>query len=236
MSRPLLAVDGDSLAHRAYHALPKSIRGARRPTGERARRLHEHARRPLGGGAAAGASSSAGTRSRCPTYRHEAFAGYQAGRDFDAELLEQLATCCRSSSRRSGSRRRRRRATRRTTSSRPRPAAEEARGGTALVVTSDRDAFQLASDRTTILHAGPRRQRARPRRAGRGARALRRRARAGAGLHRAARRPVGQAPRRAAASGRRRPPTCCASTARSRRRWRPDGSRRRRRNFASTAE
>jgi DNA polymerase-1 len=29
--------------------------------------------------------------------------------------------------------------------------AEEARGGTALVATSDRDAFQLASDRTTIL-------------------------------------------------------------------------------------
>ena len=24
----LLAIDGDSLAHRAYHALPKSIRGA----------------------------------------------------------------------------------------------------------------------------------------------------------------------------------------------------------------
>ena len=26
--RPLLAIDGDSLAHRAYHALPKSIRRA----------------------------------------------------------------------------------------------------------------------------------------------------------------------------------------------------------------
>ena len=28
MSRPLLVVDGDSFAHRAYHALPKSIRRA----------------------------------------------------------------------------------------------------------------------------------------------------------------------------------------------------------------
>ena len=27
-SRPLLVVDGDSLAHRAYHALPKSFRRA----------------------------------------------------------------------------------------------------------------------------------------------------------------------------------------------------------------
>ena len=28
MKRPLLVIDGDSLAHRAYHALPKSIRRA----------------------------------------------------------------------------------------------------------------------------------------------------------------------------------------------------------------
>ncbi|MBI4171621.1 MAG: hypothetical protein HY511_02560, partial [Actinobacteria bacterium] len=34
MSRPLLAVDGDSFAHRAYHALPKTIRRAGgRPAG-----------------------------------------------------------------------------------------------------------------------------------------------------------------------------------------------------------
>jgi len=32
--KPLLVVDGDSLAHRAYHALPKSIRSAKgRPAG-----------------------------------------------------------------------------------------------------------------------------------------------------------------------------------------------------------
>ena len=32
--RPLLVIDGDSFAHRAYHALPKSIRRAdRRPAG-----------------------------------------------------------------------------------------------------------------------------------------------------------------------------------------------------------
>ncbi len=28
MSRPLLVIDGDSFAHRAYHALPKTIRRA----------------------------------------------------------------------------------------------------------------------------------------------------------------------------------------------------------------
>jgi 5'-3' exonuclease len=26
MTRPLLAIDGDSFAHRSYHALPKTIR------------------------------------------------------------------------------------------------------------------------------------------------------------------------------------------------------------------
>ena len=78
------------------------------------------------------------------------------------------------------------------------PRRGRARGGRAdvLVATSDRDAFQLASDRVTILAADARRQRARADRARRGARALRRRARAGAGPDRAPRRPVGQAARR----------------------------------------
>jgi DNA polymerase-1 len=85
-----------------------------------------------------------------PTYRHEAFAAYQSGREFDASLLEQLAmlpNLC-------------------TALSFPvakvpgyeaddflaaAAAYEEARGGTVLVASGDRDAFQLASDRTTIL-------------------------------------------------------------------------------------
>ncbi len=85
-----------------------------------------------------------------PTYRHEALAVYQSGREFEAELLEQLALL---------------------------PAlvassglayakapgyeaddflgaavsAEEEAGGSVLVATSDRDAFQLAGQQTTIL-------------------------------------------------------------------------------------
>jgi DNA polymerase I len=85
-----------------------------------------------------------------PTYRHEAFDAYQSGREFEDDLLEQLGLL---------------------------PelvvaigfaiakapgyeaddflaaavASEEARGGETLVATSDRDAFQLASRRTTIL-------------------------------------------------------------------------------------
>ena len=85
-----------------------------------------------------------------PTYRHEAFPGYQAGREFDAELLEQLGLLPELV-----------KAFGFAAAKGPgyeaddflaaAVAHEEARKGTALVVTSDRDAFQLASERTTIL-------------------------------------------------------------------------------------
>jgi DNA polymerase-1 len=147
--RPLLVVDGDSFAHRAYHALPKSIRRRDSRPGNALvgfsnmlLRLWEQERPRT----VLVAWDSLDT----PTYRHEAFEGYQAGREFDVELLEQLDVL---------------------------PAlvasagfawakvpgyeaddflgaavaAEEERGGRALVATSDRDAFQLASERTTIL-------------------------------------------------------------------------------------
>ncbi len=61
--RPLLAIDGDSLAHRAFHALPKTIRDGDRPPGEHDRRVREHARRRSGTPSSRAPSSSAGTRS-----------------------------------------------------------------------------------------------------------------------------------------------------------------------------
>jgi DNA polymerase-1 len=85
-----------------------------------------------------------------PTYRHEAFAAYQGGREFDDDLLEQLALLPRLVG-----------ALGFAVAKAPgyeaddflaaAVAFEEARGGSALVATSDRDAFQLASERTTIL-------------------------------------------------------------------------------------
>jgi DNA polymerase-1 len=149
MARPLLVIDGDSLAHRAYHALPKSIRRAAGRPGNALvgfsnflLRLWE-SERPR-------AVLVGWDTLEVPTYRHKLFDGYQAGREFDDELLEQLgmlpdlvrafgfaaakapgyeaddflAAAVRS---------------------------EETRGGTSLVATSDRDSFQLASNRTTIL-------------------------------------------------------------------------------------
>ena len=149
MTRPLLAIDGDSLAHRAYHALPKSIRRAEgRPAGaivgfaNMLLRLWE-SERPR-------AVLVGWDTLEAPTYRHEAFAGYQSGREFDDALLEQLPLLPQLVT-----------ALGFAAAKAPGYEAddflaaavkkEEKRGGAAVVVTSDRDSFQLASAQTTIL-------------------------------------------------------------------------------------
>ena len=85
-----------------------------------------------------------------PTYRHEAFEGYQGGREFDDELLEQLGLLPElveafgfAAAKGAGYEA--------DDFLAAAVAFEEQRGGSAIVATSDRDAFQLASDRTTIL-------------------------------------------------------------------------------------
>lgn len=87
MTRPLLVVDGDSLAHRAYHGLPKQIRRAEGRPGNALvgfsnfllrLRESEQPRAVLVGW----------DTLTVPTYRHEAFPDYQGGREFDEELLE----------------------------------------------------------------------------------------------------------------------------------------------------
>ena len=147
--RSLLAIDGDSFAHRAYHALPKTIRRAEgRPAGaivgfaNMVVRLWE-AERPR-------AVLVAWDTLEAPTYRHEAFASYQGGREFDAALLEQLPllprfveACGFAVARGAGYEA--------DDFLAAAARAEETRGGTATIATSDRDAFQLASERTTIL-------------------------------------------------------------------------------------
>src|SRR5262249_35272973 len=89
VARPLLAIDGDSLAHRAYHALPKSMTSALgRPSGAlvgfanfRPRLWEaEEPRTVVVGWDTLGV----------PTYRGEAFPSYQSGRQFDDALVEQL--------------------------------------------------------------------------------------------------------------------------------------------------
>jgi DNA polymerase-1 len=160
---PLLVIDGDSLGHRAYHAMPEVEGAGRRPVGL------------LVGFANFLLATWRATEpravlvcldARTPSYRHELLPGYQGKRDpFADDLCEQLdrlpdlatafgfaaakvipyeaddllATAV---------------------------AQEEARGGGALVVSSDRDMYQLVSDVTGVLIPRPRGQLERVDRAG----------------------------------------------------------------------
>lgn len=144
-----MVVDGDSFAHRAYHALPKSMR---REDGGPGNALigftnmllrlwsDERPRTVL----------VAWDTLDVPTYRHTALAAYQSGRVFDDELLEQLDllpalvrsagfACAKEAGYEADD------------FLAAAAAREEAAGGTALVATSDRDAFQLVTDRVTVL-------------------------------------------------------------------------------------
>ncbi len=148
--RPLLVIDGNSFAHRAYHALPKNIRRkGNKPAGailgfaNLLLRLYRD-EKPR-------AVLVAWDTYDEPTYRHQAFTAYQSGREFDDEVLEQLAVipdfvaaCGFANAKRAGYEADDFLATA--------AAAEERRGGTVLVASGDRDSFQLASEQTTILY------------------------------------------------------------------------------------
>jgi DNA polymerase-1 len=147
--RPLLVLDGDSLAHRAYHGLPKSIRSALgRPVGAVVGFANflvglwqmEQPRAVVVGW----------DTLEEPTYRHEAMAGYQAGRVFDPELLEQLALLPQLVDA-IGFRSARAAGYEADDFLAAAARAEAEAGGECVVVTSDRDAFQLAGPRTTVV-------------------------------------------------------------------------------------
>ncbi len=150
MDKPLLVIDGDLFAHRSFHALPKTIRR----------------RDGRGGGAIVGFANlllrlfdSEQPRAvvvgwdtlGAPNFRQKLFPPYQSGREFDPELIEQLdvlpefvSACGFASAKAAGYE-----ADDFLASA---VASEERRHGTALVASGDRDAFQLASAATTILH------------------------------------------------------------------------------------
>jgi exodeoxyribonuclease-3 len=149
-TRPLLVIDGDSFAHRSYHALPKSImRKGDRPAGgllgfaNRLLRFYEdeQPRAVLVAWDTYGAA----------TYRNKAFPAYQSGREFDDDLLEQFAPM-RQFVEACGFANARGRGYEADDFLAAAVAAEEKRGGKALVASGDRDTFQLASERTTILY------------------------------------------------------------------------------------
>ncbi len=147
--RPLLAVDGDNLAHRAWHALPKSITGGAGLPGNAVVGFTNmlvavwEAEQPR---TVFVAFDSVGE----PTYRNELLEGYQGGRDFPPELTNQLDRLpdlveALGFAQAKGA------GFEADDFLAAAVAAEEERGGTALVLTTDRDLFQLASPKTTVL-------------------------------------------------------------------------------------
>ena len=147
-TKPLLIVDGDALAHRAYHAIGSIRNMAGQPVG-----LLQGTIAMLIGAwdLLEPRALAVGIDSRLPSERHLLWPAYQAQRDpFPDDLIEQLTAL---------------------------PALiaafgipalqvdpweaddvcatlvelEEAAGGTALVLTHDRDAYQLASPQTMIV-------------------------------------------------------------------------------------
>jgi len=142
----LLAIDGDSLAHRAYHGLPKSIRRAGGAPGNALTGFGNFLLRLWDSERPAAVVVGWDTL-EAPTYRNEALAGYQAGRVFDDALLEQLAILPELTA-----------AFGFFVGKAPGYEADDflaaaAAGwpGEVVVATSDRDAFQLVSDRVTVL-------------------------------------------------------------------------------------
>lgn len=147
---PLLAVDGDSFAHRSYHALPKTIRMAgNKPAGAVLGfanfliKLYE-AERPR-------AVVVGWDTLEAPTYRHKAFPAYQSGRQFDRELLVQfpllrefVAACGFINARKAGFEA--------DDFLAVAVALAKKRKWQIVVASGDRDTFQLASESSTILY------------------------------------------------------------------------------------
>jgi len=152
---PLLVIDGDSLGHRSYHAMPAVEGAGGRPVGL------------LVGFANVLLATWRFTQpravlvcldARVESYRHELLPAYQGQREpFADDLCEQLDRLGEMSEAFGFA----------AAKVMPYEAddllatavtQEEARGGGALVVSSDRDTYQLVSDVTATLHPRPRAQ------------------------------------------------------------------------------
>jgi DNA polymerase-1 len=148
--RPLLIIDGDNLAHRAYHSMPKSLRSAdgRRPINaivgwtNMLVTLWEH-EQPR-------SIYVAWDTLGVDTYRHKLWPTYQGGRVFDRAIITQLdllpalaAAFGFGVGKRAGYEA--------DDFMAGAAIAETKRGGHSLLLTTDRDAYQLVSDSVMVL-------------------------------------------------------------------------------------
>ena len=147
--RPLLIIDGDNLAHRAYHSMPKSLKSSDgRPinaiigwTNMLVTLWENEQPRSI---------FTAWDTLFVDTYRHKLWPTYQAGRVFDDAIVKQLdllPTLARAFGFGVG-----KGAGYEADDFMAAAAiAETKRGGSSLLLTTDRDAYQLVSDSVTVL-------------------------------------------------------------------------------------
>lgn len=147
--RPLLVVDGDNFAHRAYHSSPKTIVGADG--------------KPINAIVGFVNMVMVAWRRETPravfvawdtlgvdTYRNELWPPYQGGRSFDQEIIDQLTllpTVCEAFG--FGTAKRAGYEADDLMASAAKQEVED--GGTCLLMTADRDSYQLVSDKVTVL-------------------------------------------------------------------------------------
>ncbi len=147
--RPLLVIDGDNLAHRAYHSMPKTLKSADgRPINaivgwtnmlltiwdnEQPRSMYV-------------AWDTLGV----DTYRHKLWPTYQGGRVFDDAIVKQLSLLP-SLAAAFGFGVGKQAGYEADDFMAAAAQAETARGGHSLLLTTDRDAYQLVSDQVTVL-------------------------------------------------------------------------------------
>ncbi|MBV6457110.1 MAG: Flap endonuclease Xni [Fimbriimonadaceae bacterium] len=148
-ARPLLIVDGDNLAHRSYHSTPKTVTGVDdRPINAIVGFFHGilanwNRERPR---AVFVAWDTLGVE----TYRNKLWPDYQSGRVFDQAIIDQLdelPDLCRAFGLGVG------KAAGYEADDLMASAAKQevAAGGTCLLWTTDRDAYQLVSESVTVI-------------------------------------------------------------------------------------
>jgi len=149
MSRPLLVVDGDNLAHRAYHSTPKTVKGIDDKVINAVVGFFSMLSRIWSEEKPRGVFVAWDTLG-VDTYRNKLWPPYQGGRVFEDSIVEQLGwmpDLCRAFAMGTGK-------------SAGYEAddlmaaavfAETAAGGSCIVLTTDRDTYQLASEKVTII-------------------------------------------------------------------------------------
>lgn len=154
MSRPLLIIDGDNLSHRAYHSTPKTVRGINDTPinaivgffGMLVNIWQKEEPRAI---------FVAWDTLGVDTYRSKLWPPYQTGRIFEREIVMQLnilPTLCEAFCFGVG----KQAGYEADDLMAAAACAEVAQGGSCLLLTTDRDSYQLVSEHVTVLAPRPR--------------------------------------------------------------------------------